>query len=284
LLGSLRQKTAARARLTLERTVDQRTAELRESEERFRNMADTAPVMIWVSGPDRLFTFFNKTWLDFTGSTKDRELDTGWSEGVHPDDLDRGIANYYFAFNTRQSFRIEFRRRRADGEYRWMQGSGIPRFTAGGDFAGYIGSEIDITDVKRALQEVVMNQALRESEEKYHSIVETMTEGVWILDHDGRTTFVNQQMAAMLGYQVEEMLGRNVLDFKDEDARRAALQKLERRRQGITEQWLQRFTSAEFRCSRPDLRRAHRNQKCRTTRAGTNQPNVGLQPQSDSCG
>ncbi len=222
-------------------------AELRESEERFRNMADTAPVMIWVTGRDKLFTFFNKTWLDFTGSARNGEPETGWSMGMHPDDLDQCIASYYSAFDVRRSFHMEFRRRRADGEYRWLQCSGVPRFTAGGDFEGYIGSEIDITDVKRALQEVVVNQALRESEEKYHRIVETMTEGVWILDHEGQTTFVNRQMAAMLGYQVEEMVGRSVLDFKDEEARRIALQKLERRRRGITEQYDSTFQTRDGR-------------------------------------
>jgi len=92
-------------------------------------------------------------------------------------------------------------------------------------FASYIGSDIDITDVKRAEQELILNQALRRSEEKYHRIVETMTEGVWILDHNDRTTFVNQQMAAMLGYCVEQMVGRNVLDFKDEEGRPIALQR-----------------------------------------------------------
>jgi PAS domain S-box-containing protein len=247
LIGKLRQRNALAARLTLERKVDQRTAELRESEQRFRNMADTAPVMIWVSGPDRLFTFFNTTWLNFTGSAKTRILGSAWSEGIHPDDLERCVTSYDSAFKTNRNFRTEFRRRRADGEYRWLLCSGVPRFTPGGDFAGYIGSEIDITDVKRAEQEVVVNRALRESEEKYHGIVETMTEGVWILDHDGRTTFVNQQMAAMLGYQVEEMVGRDVLDFKDEEARPIALQKLERRRRGITEQYDSTFLTRDGR-------------------------------------
>jgi PAS domain S-box-containing protein len=160
LLEKFREKTAAAARLALKRTVERRTAQLRESEARFRNMADTAPVLIWVSGPDRLFTFFNKTWLDFTGHDKDQELGNAWSEGVHLDDVDRCVASYYSAFEGRLSFQTEFRRRRVDGEYRWVLCSGVPRFTAGGEFAGYIGSEIDITDVKRAEQEVVSRQKL----------------------------------------------------------------------------------------------------------------------------
>ena len=220
---------------------------LRESEERFRNMADTAPVMIWVSGPDKLCTFFNKAWLAFTGRTMEQECGNGWAEGVHPEDLNRCFANYRASFDAREPFQIEYRLRRGDGQYRWVLDNGVPRFESGGIFAGYIGSCIDITDVKRAEQELVLNQALRESEEKYHGIVETMTEGVWILDHDDRTTFVNQQMAAMLGYSVEQMVGRHVLDFKDEEARPIALQKLERRRQGITEQYDSTFQTSDGR-------------------------------------
>src|SRR5271167_151671 len=115
-------------------------ATLRESEERFRNMADTAPVMIWVSGPDKLCTFFNKVWLDFTGRTMDQELGKGSAEGVHSDDVDRRLATYSASFDAHRRFRIEYRLRRADGEYRWVLDDGAPRFAPDGVFAGYIGS------------------------------------------------------------------------------------------------------------------------------------------------
>ena len=222
-------------------------AGLRESEERFRNVADTAPVMIWIAGTDKVLTFFNKTWLDFVGRTLEQEVNNGWAQSVHPDDLDHCFSSYCASFDAREPFQIEYRLRRADGEYRCVLCSGVPRFASAGVFAGYIGSDIDITDVKRAEQELALNQALRESEEKYHGIVETMTEGVWILDHDDRTTFVNRQMAAMLGYSVEQMVGRHVLDFKDEEARPLALQRLERRRQGITEQYDSTFQTSDGR-------------------------------------
>ena len=135
-------------------------AALLESEERFRNMADTAPVMIWVSGPDKLCTFFNKVWLEFTGRTMEQELGEGWAEVVHPDDLDRCIATYSAAFDARRHFRMENRLRRADGEYRWVLDDGIPRFEPGGVFVGYIGSSVDITDLKRSHEEELLRQKL----------------------------------------------------------------------------------------------------------------------------
>src|SRR5262249_17568041 len=102
--------------------------------------------MIWVCGPDKGFTFFNKTWLDFTGRRLDQELGSGWAESVHPDDLDRCFDSFSRSFDARQDFQIECRLRRRDGEYRWVLCTGTPRFEPGNAFAGYIGSDLDITD------------------------------------------------------------------------------------------------------------------------------------------
>ena len=133
---------------------------LQESEKRFRNMADAAPVMIWVSGPDKLCTFFNQGWLTFTGSTMDEAVGNGWTTKVHPDDRDRCLASYSSAFDARRSFQKECRLRRADGEYRWVLTTGAPRFESDGAFAGYVGSCTDITDVKRAQEEALARQKL----------------------------------------------------------------------------------------------------------------------------
>ncbi len=127
---------------------------LRESEELFHLMADTAPVLIWMSGTDTLCTFFNKPWLKFTGRTLEQEQGRGWAEGVHPDDLQRIVEMYVSAFNARLDFQVEYRLRRADGEYRWVLDAGVPRFMPNGDFAGYIGSCFDITERKRAEEEI----------------------------------------------------------------------------------------------------------------------------------
>ncbi len=133
---------------------------LRESEERFRNMADTAPVMIWISGLDKLCTFFNRSWLEFTGRTMEQESGEGWSEGVHPGDLDRCISTYSASFDARRTFQMEYRLRRKDGEYRWILDEGAPRFRPGGVFSGYIGSCVDITEIKRGQEEAIANQKL----------------------------------------------------------------------------------------------------------------------------
>jgi PAS domain S-box-containing protein len=128
-------------------------AQLIESEARFRTMADKAPVLIWTSGTDGLCDYFSRPWLEFTGRTMEQEVGAGWTQGVHPDDLQTALDTYWPAFHARKPFRMEYRLRRADGEYRWVIESGVPRYTGVGEFAGYIGSNIDVTDLKRLEEE-----------------------------------------------------------------------------------------------------------------------------------
>ena len=113
---------------------------VRESEERFRLVANTAPVMIWMAGTDRLCTYVNQPWLEFTGRPLEAELGNGWVESVHPEDLNRCMDTYTQAFDRRESFQMEYRLRRHDGEYRWFSDTGVPRFNPDHSFAGYIGS------------------------------------------------------------------------------------------------------------------------------------------------
>jgi PAS domain S-box-containing protein len=120
--------------------------DLRETDARFRNMADAAPVLLWMSRSDGLCTFFNQTWLEFTGRTLEQEWGEGWAENVHADDLAACMHGYTTAFNARQTFEMEYRLRRKDGEYRWILDRGTPRYTPDGHFAGYIGSGVDITE------------------------------------------------------------------------------------------------------------------------------------------
>jgi PAS domain S-box-containing protein len=125
-------------------------AVVRESEGRFRLVANTAPVLIWMAGSDKLCTYFNKPWLDFTGRSVDLEIGNGWAEGVHSEDLRRCMDTYTQAFDRREEFRMEYRLRRHDGEYRWVLDIGVPRFNQECSFVGYIGSCIDINDHKLA--------------------------------------------------------------------------------------------------------------------------------------
>jgi PAS domain S-box-containing protein len=123
-------------------------AVLRESEERFRLVADTAPVLIWMSGKDKLCTFFNQGWLSFTGRSMEQESGEGWVIGVHPEDIQRCLRTYSASFDARAPFEMEYRLRRFDGEFRWIVDYGTPRFESDGTFCGYIGSAVDITERK----------------------------------------------------------------------------------------------------------------------------------------
>ena len=171
--------------------------ELRESEARFRAMANTAPVMIWVSGPDRLCTFFNKGWLDFTGRTLEQELGNGWAEGVHREDFDRCLNVYTTSFAARQQFTMEYRLRRSDGEYRWVLDTGTPRFAPDGEFLGYIGSCIDIAERKRA-------------EEKFRLVLDAAPNAMIMVDSAGVISFANAPAATVFGYSLSELIGRAI--------------------------------------------------------------------------
>jgi len=172
-------------------------AHLQETEQRFRATADAAPVMIWMAGTDKLCTFFNRGWLAFTGRTMDRELGNGWTEGVHPSDLDRCFRIYGSAFDARRHFTMEYRLRRHDGEYRWLLDSGAPRFETDGRFLGYIGSCFDVTDLKRG-------------EERMRLAVEAAPNAMIMVNREGHIVLLNAQAERVFGYAREELLGRSI--------------------------------------------------------------------------
>jgi PAS domain S-box-containing protein len=197
LFGSLVRDGEARPRYFIAMVADiterkRAEAALRESEERFRNMADTAPVMIWISDLDKRCTFFNNPWLDFTGRTIEQELGNGWINGMHPEDLDRCRATYDSSFEAHRRFQMEYRLRRADGEYRWLLNNGTPLYR-GGDFAGFIGSCIDITDQK------LIEEQLRASEARLMEAQRLAKVGSWERHLDADIIYWSDEMSRILG-------------------------------------------------------------------------------------
>lgn len=148
LISGLMRQRARRRKAESALTYALETAQ--ESEERFRLVANTAPVMIWMSGPDKLCNYFNQPWLEFTGRPLDAQLGDGWVWSVHPDDMKECLDTYVRFFDRRESFTMQYRMRRNDGTYRWVLDTGVPRFNSDDSFAGYIGSCIDITERKLA--------------------------------------------------------------------------------------------------------------------------------------
>jgi PAS domain S-box-containing protein len=149
---------------------------LTESEGRFQTMADAAPIMIWAAGADKLCTFVNKAWLAFTGRKMEQELGNGWSEGVHLDDFENCVQTYVTAFDAREPFTMKYRLRRHDGEYRFITDSGAPRFGKRGNFRGYVGACVDVTDL------LEQQKALHEFEERVTLAAEAAHLGVWERD------------------------------------------------------------------------------------------------------
>ena len=140
---------------------------LRESEQRFRMITEAAPIMVWMSGTDKICNYFNKGWLDFVGRTLEQEFGNGWTENVHPDDYDRCLQIYVQNFDVRQPFEMEYRLRHHNGQYRWILDHGVPRYAADGTFEGYVGGCLDIHDQKEAAEKIrIASETLRESEER----------------------------------------------------------------------------------------------------------------------
>ncbi|MBL1174839.1 PAS domain S-box protein [Pantanalinema sp. GBBB05] len=170
-------------------------AALRESEARFRVMSDSAPVLLWMSDVDGLCNFFNQTWLTFTGRTLIQEMGNGWADGVHPDDLQSCLETYLMAVQTRQPFEMEYRLRRADGEYRWVLDRGTPRFTPDHELVGFIGSCIDIHERKQLETSLWLANL---------SLEHLGVSATWI-DRHAQIRRVNATICAALGYSREEL-------------------------------------------------------------------------------
>jgi PAS domain S-box-containing protein len=131
------------------------------SKNEYQMLVEQAPILIWRARTDTLCDYFNERWLAFRGRTLEEEYGNGWAEGVHPDDFDRCLKIYLENFSARQAFEMEYRLLRHDGVYRWIFDRGVPFFTEEGEFAGYIGSCIDVTERVEAQESLAL---LRQAE------------------------------------------------------------------------------------------------------------------------
>jgi PAS domain S-box-containing protein len=165
---------------------------LRESEERFRHMANAVPAMIWVTGLDKTTTFVNQQWLDFTGRSIEQELGLGWADGLHPEDAHRAFTAFSSAFDGRRTLQNECRFRRADGQYRWILDIGSPLYR-NGEFIGMIGSCLDITEIKQ------IEERLRASEARLMSAQRLARLGSWERDAGTGITDFSNEMLRILG-------------------------------------------------------------------------------------
>ena len=183
----------------------------RESEERFRMLADSAPAMIWVCGTDSMCTFVNRQWLEFTGRAMEQELGTGWADGVHPADHQHCLDYYSSSFNARRSFTMEYRCKRADGEYRWIVDTGAPWFGPAGDFLGYIGCCVDISERKQSeqtLQHLTARIFMLQDEERQRVAAELhdgLGQSLAIIKNRAQIGLRNQDKPDRLIEQLEEI-------------------------------------------------------------------------------
>ena len=160
-------------------------AALRESEARFRTLADSLPVMVWVADAEGRCTWFNKTWLDYTGRTLDQEIGYGWTQEVHPEDVDGCRRSYEKALQARVPFTLEYRVKGRDGAYRWILDSGGPRFSPDGALAGFIGGCLDITERKVA-EEEARSREVQIHHLAYHDALTELPNRALLLDRLGQ--------------------------------------------------------------------------------------------------
>ena len=174
---------------------------LRESENRFRNMADHAAVMMWVTEPDGYCTYLNRGWYEFTGQAPQQAQGFGWLNAVHPEDRPRAETDFREANALQTAFRAEYRLRRADGVYRWAIDAASPRFGDAGEWLGYVGSVIDIDDRREA------EDRLLQSESRFRAAVDAVQGVLWTNNAVGEMKGPQPGWAALTGQSFEEYQG-----------------------------------------------------------------------------
>lgn len=179
---------------------------LRESEQRFRATANAAPVLIWMSGPDKRCTWFNQRWLDFVGRAMEQEIDDGWCDNLHPADFDRALDTYHAAFDVRRPYEMEYRLQRSDGAWRWLLERATPHYGPQGEFIGYIGTCIDITEHRETVEQ------LRESRARFKTLAESLPQMIWTCLRDGYCDYLSRQWLDYTGRGEAQQLGSGWLE------------------------------------------------------------------------
>jgi PAS domain S-box-containing protein len=188
-------------------------AALRESEQRFRTTANAAPVLIWMSGKDKRCTWFNQRWLDFVGRDIEQELGDGWCDNLHPADFDRALDTYHAAFDARRAYEMEYRLQREDGAWRWLLERGCPHVGPSGEFVGFIGTGIDITEHRETVEQ------LRENRARFKTLAESLPQMIWTCLRDGYTDYVSRQWLDYTGRSEAQQLGSGWLEQVHPDDR-----------------------------------------------------------------
>lgn len=205
-------------------------AVLGESEERFRAVADNAPVLIWLAGPDKLCTWVNRHWLDFVGLPPGTNISGVWRNHLHPDDRERCLSIYDTSFDARIPFRMEYRMKRHDGCYRWLLDHGAPRHQ-GDAFIGFIGSCVDITESKEA------EAVIRSSELQMRLVTDHAAVFICQLDREHRFKFANRSYAGRYGKEPKELIGRHIVEIVGPAAYEASRVRLESTLSGHREEF-----------------------------------------------
>lgn len=185
--------------------------EISQSRDFYLKVFEEFPSLIWRAGTDGACDYLNKTWLAFTGRTREQELGYGWAEGVHPEDLGNCLNAYREAFDSRNPFVLEYRLRRHDGEYRWILDSGRPYYDQHDKFAGYIGSCYDMTEHKQA------EKALAQSERRFRDLTENTSDWIWEVDRTLRYVYVSPKITDLLGHAPADVLGKSPFDLMPPD-------------------------------------------------------------------
>lgn len=192
---------------------------LRESEQRFRTVANTAPVLIWMGETIKDRTFFNHCWTDFTGKSEDQLLGQQWMARIHPDDLVYVNQVCGESFDGKKEYKMRYRLQRIDGQYRWMHSHGIPRFSADGSFAGYIGTVVDVHEQKLRKDELKQHVAEKTQElsianQKLESSNRDLEEFAYVASHDLQEPLRKiQTLGGLLADKYEDKLGETGLDL-----------------------------------------------------------------------